>query len=466
MHQAVPPPQRGATYSGYHTRRTPDQDTTLTHVGPGTPMGELMRRYWQPVARSADLGKRPLRLTILGEDLVLFRDGSGRLGLMHRHCTHRGAGLELGRIVDRGIQCSLHGWWFDIDGSVLDTPAEPKHSPLIKTTTQGAYPVQETAGLIFAYLGPPEHQPAFPNLDAFHLPGTELVSYSLHYPCNWLQVHENLMDPLHAVFLHTRMGSTQITDAWGEMPITEYGEEGDRMYYLTSRRFGDNVWVRFNEVSVPNFGQVAGFWQDGAQELLFQRIAATRWTVPHDDTSCTIFGVRHFSDDVEGPTGLGDRNRVGHDSLDVYGQSHGGRTLEQMQDDPGDWEAIVSMGSVAVQSAEHRGTSDVGVVRLRRQLRRYADELQAGTSPRPHRKAAADGIVPTWTSNTVLRIPPRSDYPDDELLRQVGRAVRDAVLAADELAGQARIDTIHARLRAAAHELSAPRSLASENPKG
>ena len=251
MHQAVPPPQRGATYSGYRTRRTPDHDTTLTHVGPGTPMGELMRRYWQPIARSADLGKRPLRLTILGEDLVLFRDGSGRLGLMHRHCTHRGAGLELGRIVERGIQCSLHGWWFDVDGTVLDTPAEPKNSPLVKTTTQGAYPVQETAGLIFAYLGPPEHQPAFPNLDAFQLPGTELVSYSLHYPCNWLQVHENLMDPLHAVFLHTRMGSTQITDAWGEMPITEYGELGDRMYYLTSRRFGDNVWVRFNEVSVP-----------------------------------------------------------------------------------------------------------------------------------------------------------------------------------------------------------------------
>jgi len=458
MNQPVPPSLRGLAYSGYHARRTPDSDTTLTHVGPGTPMGELMRRYWQPVARSADLGERPLRLSILGEDLVLFRDGSGRLGLLHRHCTHRGAGLELGRIAERGIRCCLHGWWFDEDGTVLDAPAEPRDSPLPRTTTQGAYPVHEVAGLVFAYLGPPEHQPVFPNLDAFNLPGTELVSYSLHYPCNWLQVHENLMDPLHAVFLHTRMGTTQITDAWGEMPATEYGELGDRMYYLTSRRFGDKVWVRFNEVGVPNFGQVAGFWQDGADELLFQRIAATRWTVPHDEGSCTIFGVRHFSEDVEGPKGLGDRKRVGRDSLDVYGQSHGGRSLEQMQDDPGDWEAIVSMGSVALHSAEHRGASDVGVVRLRRQLRRFADELQAGATPTPLRVATPDGIVPTWTSNTVLHVPPRADCPDDELLRRVGRAVRDAVIAADELAGDARVNAINAGLRAAAQALCSPDS--------
>ena len=293
--------------------------------------------------------------------------------------------------------------------------------------------------------------PPFPNYDTLNLPDNDLVPYSIPHTCNWLQVHENLMDPWHAVFLHSLMGATQLTVAWGEMPITEWGEVGERMYYLTSRRLGDNVWVRFNEVSAPNFGQVGGFWADGSSELLFQRVAATRWTVPNDDTSATIFGLRHFGDAVEGPTGQGRRDLVGKNKLDIYGQT-GERTFEEMQSNPGDWEVIDSQRPIAIHATEHKGTSDQGVVMLRRQLRRLAEAVVAGQTV-THRPAAEDGIVPTWTSNTVLRIPARAGQDDDKLLRDIGRRVRDAVMTADDLAGAARQDAIRRALEKVKQEL-------------
>ncbi len=444
MNQMTPPAPRTGAYSGYRLRTAPPPDPFLSQVGPGTPCGELMRRFWQPVALASELGDKPLLIKVLGESLVAFRDGSGRVGVLLRHCVHRGAGLEFGRIAEHGIKCCYHGWHFDVDGTLIDAPAEPPDSALRRNVCQGAYPAREAAGLLFAYLGPPDQMPPFPNYDTLNLPDNDLVPYCIPHTCSWLQVHENLMDPWHAVFLHSLMGATQITAAWGEMPITEWGEIGDRMYYLTSRRLGDNVWVRFNEVSAPNFGQVGGFWADGSCELLFQRVAATRWTVPNDDTNATIFGLRHFGDAVEGPTGQGRRNLVGKNKLDIYGQT-GDRTFEEMQSNPGDWEVIDSQRPIAIHATEHKGTSDQGVVMLRRQLRRLAEAVAAGQTV-AHRPAAADGIVPTWTSNTVLRVPARPGQDDEKLLREIGRRVRDAVIAADDLAGAARLAAIQTGL--------------------
>ncbi len=182
--------RRAVEPNGGYAIRIPDQeDAELTHVEPGTPCGEYLRRFWHPVAMASQLGDLPVAIRILGEDLVVFRDLSGRVGLLHKHCAHRSASLEYGRIEERGIRCCYHGWQFDVDGTILETPAEPENSPIREKFCQGAYPVHEFKGLIFAYMGPPADRPSFPYLDTLDLADHDLVPYSIHSPCNWLQDH-------------------------------------------------------------------------------------------------------------------------------------------------------------------------------------------------------------------------------------------------------------------------------------
>lgn len=150
---------RNKPYSGYYKREVPPEDAEITHAGSGTPLGEYMRRFWQPVCLSSQLIDRPLALRVLNEDLVAFRDGRGRVGLLHRHCCHRGASLEYGIVQERGIRCCYHGFHFDVDGTLLEVPAErDKGARLKQTISQGAYPTLERDGLIFAYMGPHGHR--------------------------------------------------------------------------------------------------------------------------------------------------------------------------------------------------------------------------------------------------------------------------------------------------------------------
>ena len=191
-------------YGAYYHRDVPTEDEELTHVGPGTPCGEYLRRFWQPVALSKAVQELPRRVRILGEDLVVFRDQSGRVGCLELHCPHRGTSLEFGLIAEQGIRCCYHGWLMDVDGRILDTPGEPAESTLKDRLCQGAYPTHEYQGMIFAYLGPPAKKPVFPVLDTYNQPGCRMVPLIQHfYPCNWLQMQENVMDPAHLEFLHT-----------------------------------------------------------------------------------------------------------------------------------------------------------------------------------------------------------------------------------------------------------------------
>ena len=171
--------QRPAGFQGYHQVRDAREDEELTHVGPGTPCGEYLRRYWQPVAMSEELGELPRVVRVLGEDLVLFRDGSGRPGLLHRHCAHRGASLEYGIVAERGIICCYHGWHYDIDGTILRAGSEPPDSPVCRHVVQGAYPVHEHEDLLFAYLGPPGERPPFPVFDSERVPDTTRRPFAL-----------------------------------------------------------------------------------------------------------------------------------------------------------------------------------------------------------------------------------------------------------------------------------------------
>ena len=183
-------------YAGYHQPKGIEEDAELTHIGPNTPCGEYLRRYWQPICLTEQLTDLPVALTIMGEDLVAFRDKSGQIGVMNRHCSHRGTSLEYGIVAERGIRCCYHGWLFDVDGTILETPGEPPDSRLKDSFVHGAYPTHDFKGLVFAYMGPPDTMPAFPVFDTLEMPDNEMVPYAIHYPCNWLQVNENPLIPI------------------------------------------------------------------------------------------------------------------------------------------------------------------------------------------------------------------------------------------------------------------------------
>ena len=155
-------------YGAYYKTAVPESDPLLTSTGPGTPMGELMRKHWQPVCMSEELTDVPKAIRIMGEDLVAFRDRSGRVGVLQRHCSHRGTSLEYGIIQPKGIRCCYHGWVYDIDGTILEMPAEPEDSRIYETVYHGAYPAFERDGLVFAYMGAARGEAGIPRVR--HLP--------------------------------------------------------------------------------------------------------------------------------------------------------------------------------------------------------------------------------------------------------------------------------------------------------
>ncbi len=160
----------------------PEENQLLTQTGPGKPCGELLRRYWQPAALSEELppGGAPLPLTLLGEELVLFRDEQGRLGLIDGHCAHRGADLSYGRLEDGGLRCIYHGWLYDVNGKIIDMPGEADGGKSFRDSIcHKAYPVEERGGVIFAYMGPGE-PPLFPSYQFLNAPaGSQLCHQAL-----------------------------------------------------------------------------------------------------------------------------------------------------------------------------------------------------------------------------------------------------------------------------------------------
>src|SRR5437764_453586 len=168
---------------------TAEENALLTEIGPGTPAGDLMRRYWYPVATAGELSdEQPTKFVrLLGEDLVLFKDKSGNVGLIQDHCVHRGASLLYGRVEERGIACAYHGWLYDTAGSCLETPAEPAGSMFHLTVKAAAYPVQKFVGLYWAYLGPLP-APVLPRYDVWvRADGVQKIDVYPQLDCNWFQ---------------------------------------------------------------------------------------------------------------------------------------------------------------------------------------------------------------------------------------------------------------------------------------
>ena len=442
--RTVVAPPRGR-YAGYAQNQRPQPDPDFMRVGPGTPCGEYLRRFWQPVCMTEELGKGvPVRLRILGEDLVAFRDLSGTYGLLHLHCSHRNSSLEFGFLAERGIRCCYHGWHYDVDGTILETPGEPPTVKIKERTCHGAYPAIEWQGLLFAYLGPSAQMPPFPLYDTIgNLPGTELVPYKIVYPCNWLQVCENTMDPVHTVFLHSRLNRFQFEAAWQVMPMLEYHETPARVYATLTYRWKDMIWVRTQETTYPNFSQVGAFWEDAEEEKYFRRASITKWTVAIDDTHCMIIAYRSFGPAID-PHQRGKRELVGLQSVDFDGQTEL-RPYDVMQRDPSDYEAQVSIGPMATHAAEHLASSDRGVAILRRNLKAGIKTVQSdGELPR---LPAVGDEVATYVQDTVMPFRPRPAEEDEKLMKLLTGAVMDVVRRGDALTGDERREFIERSLR-------------------
>src|SRR2546428_3078128 len=184
---------------------SPEENNLLTRVGQGTPMGEMIRRFWVPACLSEELPEPdcdPIRVRLLGEDLIAFRDTEGRAGVMQERCPHRGASLFFGRNEEGGIRCLYHGWKVDVDGKVLDTPCEPAESMIKHHVVHAAYPVVERGDVVWAYLGPKEKQPPFPNYWWTNVPASQRVVGKIDYACNYLQTVEGTVSDGHNAALH------------------------------------------------------------------------------------------------------------------------------------------------------------------------------------------------------------------------------------------------------------------------
>jgi phthalate 4,5-dioxygenase len=268
-----------------------EENELLTRTGPGTPCGELMRRYWQPAALSEELPPdgAPLPVTLFGEELVLFRDDLGRLGLLGLHCAHRGADLSYGRLEDGGLRCIYHGWLYDIHGKIIDMPGEVHGGASFRDSIcHKAYPVEQRAGVIFAYMGPGE-PPQLPNFGFFSVPENNVSATKLFHDCNYLQANEGNIDLLHVSFLHSSdkdrqpaviapepgklsgRGSAPISETV-EADLTDVGLRVCKIRFLSPQK----NYLRVLEFILPNACAAPARQEEGMGYLV-------NWHVPIDD---------------------------------------------------------------------------------------------------------------------------------------------------------------------------------------
>jgi phenylpropionate dioxygenase-like ring-hydroxylating dioxygenase large terminal subunit len=360
-----------------YTQAPPSYDAELTEVRRGTPMGELLRRYWHPVGLAADAGATPRQVRALGEDLILFRDGTGVPGLLHARCCHRGTTLYYGRVEATGIRCCYHGWLFDTEGHCLDQPCEPEGGRQRGRIRQPWYPVQERYGLIFAYMGPPERKPVLPRYECLEVLDEgeflEADDTSLGgggppiIPCNWLQHFENVVDPLHVPILHGAFSGAQFTAAMAAMPQVEFAATDTAVTVRSQRPAEDGrVFHRVTEAVLPTLRVVPN-----PRVAQFARVESIGWVLPIDDTSFRIYvagRVRQKGD-------------IGRMRSKFGGKFWWELTEAEHRALPGDYEAQVGQGPITLHAEEHLASSDRGIAMLRRLLRRQVRAVAEGRDP-------------------------------------------------------------------------------------
>lgn len=375
----------------------------LTLIGKGKPAGEVLRRYWQPAALAVELEvERPVvPVKLLGEELVLFRDDTGELGLIARHCPHRGADMCFGRLEDNGLRCPFHGWHFDRTGQCVEQPGEPHGAEMYKQIKTASYPVVEKNGIIFAYMGPGE-PPSFPNFDCFRAPDTHVFAFKGLWECNWLQAMEVGIDPMHASFLHRFLVDEDPEDSYGKqfrdaagdtgIPMTKIlrdyprpeisVEETDFGLKLTALRHMDDgrTHVRVTNQIFPEAICIP----------MSREMTITQWHVPIDDTTCYWYSMfTSFDKPVDKKLMSEQRlkehrmpdyaplknksNNYGYDPKEQGTTTYTGMGMDINVHDQ--W-AVESLGAIQDRTNEHLGKSDIGIIKYRRMLRSAIKALQ------------------------------------------------------------------------------------------
>ena len=376
--------------------KIPEADAELTRVGPGTPCGELMRRYWQPVCLSADLKDLPKKVKILGEELIAFRDGRGIAGLLFFRCSHRGSSLEYGRVEERGLRCCYHGWLYDVEGNVLEMPLEPSPNPFLKQIQHPVYPIREFGGLVFAYMGPLERMPEFPLYDIWQRPGGTLKArmgprVGGPIDCNWLQAEENLMDALHTFWLHTLHSGPQFpSTAYGANPDDlRYEETQMGMRFVLARKLATGKWWELIWEMIMPLNVHLVYTDEPKNE----RVRALTYCVPTDDTHQLGASVRWLADDES-------ESLSGREQLAPAGRQD--RSLDYIQRHPDDKEAVEGQGPIALHGLEHLVSSDKGVLLFRKILRAAVQAVREGRDPKGIlRDAESAGNVHTSAGSVV-----------------------------------------------------------------
>jgi phthalate 4,5-dioxygenase len=400
-----------------------EENEIVTRVGPGTPMGRTLRCYWVPALLSREIAEPdgdPVRVRLLGEDLVAFRDTSGKIGLLDEFCPHRRVSLFFGRNEECGLRCVYHGWKFDTNGQCLEMMNEPEENDFSHKIKMTSYPVCEEGGIVWAYMGPPGQQPPLPKFAWTQAPASHRHVSKVIQECNWLQALEGGLDTSHAPILHrlttehSKRGGIPFKSPFvqGRAPklvvdLTDYGYQ-----YAGVRALGEHEQhVRSYHFVLP-FHQIRPF----RTETGLEADAGHIW-VPNDDETCTVYNW-HYSvgaaplteeDRLEPGNGNGPShvdpktfrskaNRANNYLLD--------RTVQRTETFSGidgintqDRALQETMGRIVDRSKEHLGPADKAIIQLRRLLRDAVRAVAAGEAPNGtgagyYRLRAGEKVIP------------------------------------------------------------------------
>ena len=377
-----------------------EENDLLTRVGSGTLVGEMLRRYWHPIGFINELKKRPLRRRLLGEDLVLFRDDRGRLGLLALRCSHRGTSLEFGHLEDGGLRCCYHGWLYDVEGKILEMPGELADSTFWQRLRHPAYQVQELGGVIFAYLGP-EPAPLLPRYDVLVRDDGVRARRARTVNCNFFQMIENSVDQNHLKWLHR----TAKTPTWDDGEINpqpfEYGILNTYTRHVAGKRYAHvNFFVlpTMNKTGNVEEGHPGEHEASSSGEVM-------RWRVPIDDTHTMHFTVE-FGAIVDGkPVAkiMKDESEQGliESKFGVYKWDE---SINWFARGDQDRVAQESQGPIYDRTGEHLAYTDRGVILLRRLYKESIEAVQKGLDPL--------GVVRDAAKNEIIRLIPREDILD------------------------------------------------------